>query len=239
MSQTLVAMYDDFADARRAVESLVSAGFSRDKISVAASDVDQQHSRFLTSHDRVGGADGDVEASEGAGFGAVVGTLVGLGTALIPGIGPVLAGGGALGWAALSAGIGAAAGALTGGIVASLVDLGIPQEEAHTYLEGIRRGGTMVVVQVDSETEANRAENVLNQHRPFDIDHRREHYKATGWSGYNENAPTYSGEQVRSEQERWRTGSPKHSETELPVGQNLANTSGVGMGTRTYPRIER
>ena len=135
MTKTIVALYDEFANARQAVEALVDAGFERDDISMVASDASGEYAEYVNE---------DVTAEEGAGFGAVVGALVGLGVALIPGIGPVLAAGPLA--AALMAGIGAAAGAVTGGIVAALVDFGVPEDHAQYYAEGVRRGGTLVTV---------------------------------------------------------------------------------------------
>ena len=36
-----------------------------------------------------------------------------------------------------------------GGIVGALVDLGVPEHEAHVYSEAVRRGGTMLSVRTD------------------------------------------------------------------------------------------
>ena len=46
------------------------------------------------------------------------------------------------GAALAGAGIGAAA----GGLLGALTGMGIPEEEAHVYAEGVRRGGTLVTV---------------------------------------------------------------------------------------------
>lgn len=165
MAKTVVALYDDFAAARSAVEALADAGFDRAAISLVASDATGQHSRFGTE---TVVDDGDVTAGEGAGFGAVVGALVGLGVALIPGIGPVLAAGPLA--AALMAGIGAASGAVTGGVVASLVDFGVPEDHALRYAEGIRRGGTLVTAHVEKDEWASRAQSILNRFHPINIE---------------------------------------------------------------------
>jgi hypothetical protein len=83
MRETVVALFDDFGTAQRVVEDLVDAGYLRDNISLVANDAAGEYAQYV---ERVGE---DVTAGEGAGFGAVVGTLAGLGVALIPGIGPV------------------------------------------------------------------------------------------------------------------------------------------------------
>ena len=53
----------------------------------------------------------------------------------------------AAGWLAATA-VGAAAGAATGGIVGALTEAGVSAEDAHSYAEGVRRGGTLVSARV-------------------------------------------------------------------------------------------
>jgi hypothetical protein len=192
MTQTINALFDEFDHARMAVEDLVNAGYSRENISMMANDVTGDHARRVSSPS-------DVKPGEGAGFGAVVGTLVGLGAALIPGIGPVIAAGPA--WAALFAGIGAATGAVTGGITAALVDLGISPEEAGYYAEAVRRGGTLVSVQVEDE-DAQRVRSLFNHHNPVDIQQRAAAYRESGWSNYTAEAAPHTSEQVEEERAR-------------------------------------
>lgn len=188
--KTVIAMYDDFDTASRAVEALVDAGFDRDDISLIANNADDRYATLTTTDYN----DDDVKAGEGAGFGAVVGTLVGLGVALIPGIGPVIAAGPLA--AALMAGIGAAAGAATGGVVAGLVDMGVPEEDAHIYAEGIRRGGALVSLDIDTDEHVDRAEEILNRYNPSNIDERGETYRSSGWSGFDSTATPYSASQI-------------------------------------------
>lgn len=196
MARTVVALYDNFDTARNAVEALVDAGFNRTDISMVASDSAGEYSRYFTDGKYIH-EDEDVSAGEGAGFGAVVGALVGLGVALIPGIGPVLAAGPLT--AALMAGVGAATGAVTGGIVAGLVDFGVPEEHAHTYAEGIRRGGTLITVHIQQDEWADRAQTVLNRFNPVDLDERSGEWRSSGWAGYDENAAPYTAEQIREQ----------------------------------------
>lgn len=166
MAHTVVALYDDFDTARRVVEEMVSAGFDREDISIVANDASGNMSSSIKS----GGHHDDVSGGEGAGFGAIVGGLIGLGVALIPGIGPVVAAGPLA--AALMAGIGAAAGAATGGIAASLIDLGMSEDEAGYYHEGIRSGGTLVTVSLDDDTHIGRAQDIMNRYNPVDVNER-------------------------------------------------------------------
>ncbi|MBI5929638.1 MAG: hypothetical protein HY862_10040 [Chloroflexi bacterium] len=187
MSETFVGLYKDFDTARKVVEDLASAGFDRSSISLVASDDITRYSE--NSQNRIGGADGDVEAPEGAGFGAVIGTLVGLGFAVIPGVGPIIAGG-TLGAAILSAGVGAVAGAATGGIAAGLINLGIPESDAAYYSEGIRRGGALVGITV-YKTWEDQVRKIMNHHHPLDLDQQTA--QESNWSsGYDAATPAHN-----------------------------------------------
>lgn len=197
MAKTIVALYDDFSTAQSVLQDLIDAGFSRENISLMASDATGEHTKNYTKDP----AGEDVTAGEGAGFGAVVGTLIGLGVSLIPGIGPVI-GAGPLA-VALTAGIGAAAGAITGGISAALIDLGVSEEDAPYYAEGLRRGGTLVSVTAD-DAWTDRVEEVLNRHHPIDIDHRAAYWRDTGWTGFSEEGTPYNADQVVLERESYR-----------------------------------
>ncbi|MBI5669167.1 MAG: YsnF/AvaK domain-containing protein [Chloroflexi bacterium] len=182
--KTVVALYEDFNTARDVVEDLVEAGFSRDRISLVANDASGEYKRYI------GTDDDDVSAGEGAGFGAVVGGLIGLGAMLIPGIGPVIAAG-PLVAGLTGAAVGAAAGAATGGIVGSLVDMGVNEDEAGYYAEGVRRGGALVTVQIDDNWE-NRVVDIMSRHRPVDIRRSAEEWRRSGWTGFDASDTSYS-----------------------------------------------
>src|SRR5690606_38716981 len=108
-------------------------------------------------------------AGVGAGIGAVLGglggLLVGLGALTIPGIGPVIAAGPLA--AALTglagAGAGAVAGGVTGGLIGALTGLGVPEENAQYYAEGIRRGGVLVTARV-ADNRTSEAVDILNRY---------------------------------------------------------------------------
>ncbi|MEO7912084.1 MAG: general stress protein, partial [Roseiflexaceae bacterium] len=146
MAKTIVGLFDDVNEAHTAVQELMDAGVDHNAISIVANDAKGEYKQYK--------ADGS-SAAEGAGAGAVgggvlggvLGLLVGVGALAIPGIGPVLAAGplaAALGAAGASTLVGAGVGAATGGLIGGLIGLGIPEEDANMYAEGVRRGGTLV-----------------------------------------------------------------------------------------------
>jgi hypothetical protein len=189
--RTVTALFDTYDHASSAVRALKDAGFSSADISLIANNVAGDI------------ADDDMDAGEGAAAGAGVGAvagggaglLAGLGALAIPGIGPVIAGGWLIA-TAVGAIAGAAVGGVAGGLLGALANAGVPEEEAHVYAEGVRRGGTLVSVRAD-DVRADTASAILNNAAGVDIDRRRSDYLAEGWGGFDENDPAYSPEQIR------------------------------------------
>ncbi len=187
--KTVVGLYDSFDDAQSTVRDLRDSGFRSEDVSMIARDTTGEYTRYFENQNK--GIANDAAADQnvadgtaaGAGIGAVVGglggLLVGLGALAIPGIGPVLAAGPLV--AALA---GAGIGAVTGGIIGALVDLGITEEHAHYYAEGVRRGGTLVVVRTD-DMLADQAMTIMNRHNPVDIGERMKTWRADNWTGFN------------------------------------------------------
>lgn len=180
--KTIVGLYDDIYDARAAVEDLVSSGYDRNNISLVAAD---EQGRYASDLERYGAKDthGTGEAAAegavaGGAIGGLAGVLIGLGAVAIPGLGPVIAAG------PIIAGlVGAGIGAVSGGLIGALVEWGLSEEEAGYYVEGVRRGGTLVAVKA-ADFEANDVVSIMNRHNPVDIDRRAEDWRSEGWTGY-------------------------------------------------------
>lgn len=197
MAKTVVGFFDKFSDAEAAVTDLLSSGFGRDDVSV----VKQQDERVAAAEPRrtdrtdagetdAGEVDPGTGAAIGAGTGAVIGGATGLalsaiGGIAIPGVGALLGVGPIIATTLGGAGIGAVAGGLAG----ALMGAGVPEEHAHYYVEGIRRGGTLVTVRTRDDA-ADRAADILSRHNAIDIDERAAHWRSTGWSGYEAQAGT-------------------------------------------------
>ena len=69
------------------------------------------------------------------------------------------------------------------GFWASLVDLFMPDEDRHTYTEGLNRGGYLLSARVPEEI-ADTAAEVLESSDPIDLDQRSESWRQDGWAGY-------------------------------------------------------
>lgn len=191
MASTVVAMYDNFQSANNAVQELVDNGFSRDAISFLTRDPKGESTEITGDVERIEPSSASEGAGVGAGIGAVLGglggLLVGLGALAIPGIGPVIAAGPLA--AALTtlagAGAGAVAGGVTGGLIGALVDMGVPEETAQYYAEGLRRGSHLVTLNVEDYL-VDQAVDILNRHHPVDMNERVNDWRQTGWSGFEQ-----------------------------------------------------
>jgi uncharacterized membrane protein len=158
IGRIIVAVFEERAEAEDAIRDLKSAGFSNEQIGVATHDRPTQQSS--SSRDKQEPEDDLAEgAAAGALTGGVIGGLVGLiSSLLIPGVGPLVVGG-VLASSLLGMGVGAA----TGGLVGALVGMGVPEEDAKYFDEGLRGGKTLVTV--NNTTEApDEAISILQRH---------------------------------------------------------------------------
>ena len=109
-------------------------------------------------------------------------------------MGPVVA----AGWLAATA-VGAAAGAATGGIIGALTEAGVSEEDAHTYAEGVRRGGTLVTARVPDVDRA-KLDAILDQ-SSVNIRDRRAMWQKSGWQRFDPESKPYGVEEVRRERQ--------------------------------------
>jgi hypothetical protein len=176
-----VGTFSSRKEAEAALNELKNSGFPMDRVSVLA--------KNSSSNDQIAGADvsdhGDNEAQEGAGIGAVAGTvlggigglLVGLEALIIPGVGPFLAAG-TIATTLAGAGIGAAAGSIVG----ALTGAGIPEEDAKAYGERVSHGDYLVMIE-GSQDEIDRAGSILRNRnisnwKVYDTDDNRSYNNA-------------------------------------------------------------
>lgn len=144
-----VGVFPSYLDAEQAISELRDRGFSTDKISIIARDeVAQDEIADIDvndTFDRKVGEGATAGAMTGGVLGGITGLLVGLGSLVVPGVGPVLFAGEVA--SALTAALaGGAVGTVTGGLLGSLLGLGIPEERARIYNERVAGGGYLVIV---------------------------------------------------------------------------------------------
>jgi hypothetical protein len=198
--KTVVGMFDDLGDARQAVSELKERGFRESEVSLVANASAEQYHNYFDQQGRYTAeapADGHGGAETGAGIGASLGGLAGLlaGMSLItiPGIGPIIGAG-----PVASTLMGAVAGGLVGGLLGALVDMGVPEEHAGYYSEGVRRGGSLVIVKTNA-AQVDQATQILKRFNPVDVEQRVSAWRQGGWKSYDPSAQPYTTQQIDQE----------------------------------------
>jgi uncharacterized membrane protein len=142
-NRVVVGVFADPAQAYQVISDLHQAGFRDEQIGFIVRDEldataeETQATELLPQESGKG-------TNQGVVAGGVVGGLAGAAASLlIPGLGPALAGG------ILATIGGMAVGAAAGGFIGTLVEIGIPEDEARRYDDEVRSGRTIVIVQAD------------------------------------------------------------------------------------------
>ena len=167
--RTVLGLFLERANAEEAIKDLNEAGFRRNEVSILAREevvediVDDERGEAAVESAGVG-------ALGGTALGGLVGLIAGASALVIPGIGPALAAGTwatVLGTTAAGAGIGAA----YGGFVGALIGFGVAEEQTHIYVEGMERGGLLLLVQTEDADRLQLAEEIMtaNGGRGVDI----------------------------------------------------------------------
>jgi hypothetical protein len=155
MKKALFGLAESEAQAVSIFNQLKVAGFSDDDISVLFPD--SEATRHFAHEQHTKAPEG---AAAGAGGGIVIGGtigwLVGIGTLVIPGVGPFIAAGPIM--AALA---GAGAGAAAGGLTGALIGMGMPEYEAKQYEEKMKGGNILISVHSEDGTERTRVKEIF------------------------------------------------------------------------------
>ncbi len=159
-----VGVFGTRQDADQALNELKASGFSMDKVSIIAKDVDEgERVADAQVSDHIGNQ--DVNTPTGAVADALTAStwgsvLVGLSSLALPGLGAVIAAG-SVGTALVTSMAGIAVGAAaTNNVVKALADLGIPEERARVYSDHLLNNEYLVIVD-GTDDEIQRAEGTL------------------------------------------------------------------------------
>ncbi len=215
---TVVGLFESKDKAQRAVEALRRAGFRDEDISLVMRDRRESTTAATeASHlETEAGTGGGVAAGAVGGglLGSLAGLAVGVGALAIPGIGPIVAAGPL---AAILAG--GAIGAATGGILGTLVEAGVPEEEARDYQAGVERGAVLLTVHAPDSRE-DEARSILRQSGMRDLhEHRNQ------WAGNPDDTSDPSTQ--RSNNMAARKTDKDHGD-QAKVDTTVAGTAGGG-----------
>lgn len=163
-SNTVVGVFSDPENARKAIRALRAMGIEENQIGVASSGQEGlQTARDDGDDDSYAGEGAVAGAAAGAGIGALWG--LGILAGFLPAIGPAIAGG-TLASILASAATGAAAAGLGG----ALIGLGMSKEEAEYYESELKSGRTIVTVQAGNRR--NEVTALLRQHGAYNMENR-------------------------------------------------------------------
>ena len=175
---TVVGIFNSFADATRAAAMLRSLGISDERIGLLSPRTPETEieANIPTSETEQPGVGTAVGGAVGGALGVAGGMHAGLtvATALVPGVGPIFALG-LIGAALFGIG-GAAAGAAAGNAIEDNLDTGLPRDELYLYEDALRKGRSVVIALADSDQLAERARTELQRAGAESIDAAREQW---------------------------------------------------------------
>jgi uncharacterized protein (TIGR02271 family) len=99
----------------------------------------------------------------------------------------------------------------------SLFGMDDTERSSDIYSEAVRRGSVVLVVNVDSDEQRDRAMEVMNRYNPVDVDERSTHWRNQGWSAYDASQPMLGEEEIRDDRATY--SSARANETAIPVVQ--------------------
>ncbi len=182
-------IYTTPRQAETAVETLISAGFSNQDISVLFPD--KQTTKEFAHEKNTKAPEGTTTGViSGGAIGGTLGLLAGIGALAIPGLGPFIAAGPIMG---ALAGVGA--GGAIGGVVGALVGMGMPEYEAKRYEGRVKNGGVLLSVHCESSQEVDRAKEILKRTAAEDISSAGE--KSVSTHGVEKDRPYATTEKSR------------------------------------------
>jgi hypothetical protein len=192
---TVVGIFNSFADAKRATAMLRSLEIPENRITVLSPRAtgSEVETNIRTSETEQPGMGTAVGGAVGGALGVAGGLEAGMAvaTALIPGVGSVFALG-LLGAALLGIG-GATAGAAAGNALEEGIDGGLPRDELYLYEDALRRGRSVVIAMVDADGVAERARTELARAGAESIDAAREQW----WIGLRDAEAAHYASQGR------------------------------------------
>ena len=104
---------------------------------------------------------------------------------------------------------------------------GTDDESPGHYSEAVRRGSMVVTVEIDDDSQISRATEILEDCGALDVDERVEHWKAAGYTGYDEQAKPLTREEIARERESLQV-----IQEELKVGKRAVQRDVVRVHRR-------
>jgi uncharacterized protein (TIGR02271 family) len=135
----------------------------------------------------------------------------------------------------------ATSGTQDNGLWASIKEMFVPDEDRYAYAEGMRRGGTVVSVQVE-EDMLDDAMSILETGGAVDLDSREAEWRQSGWTGYQAGTgtnATVASSPSTTELGVATTGAATGMSAQTELENRAATTSAVQAGSeQVIPIVE-
>jgi len=116
-------------------------------------------------------------------------------------------------------------------LMSGLSGMGVPRNDAMIFAEGVRRGGSLVILST-ADDRATKAYEILSRHGSVDLDERMKHWTKSGWTGFNETATTGATQTRATELKQGEARLPIVEE-ELKIGKREVQKGGI----RAYSHV--
>lgn len=205
--ETVTGIFESRAQAEEAVRQVHAKGIANDRIALLTPGMSEARieSEVPTADTEQPGMGSAMGGTVGGAMGVAGGASLGAAAAslLVPGVGPVIAGG-LLGAAILGAG-GTVAGVAAGQALEKELDLGLPHDELYLYEDALRQGRSVVVAFTESEEATYAAQGAMSRAGAESIDEAREKW----WIGLRDSeAAEYQtrGRDFHADEANYRRG---------------------------------
>ncbi len=111
-------------------------------------------------------------------------------------------------------------------------------DDAGVYSEAVRRGAYMVSIDAQTDEQADRAADILQRFNAIDLEQRAAGWRSSGWSGYRDDAPLYTAEEIRKDRDLYSKTTVSGAAAAGPTAASATSStvaSGIG---ETIPVIE-
>ncbi len=118
----------------------------------------------------------------------------------------------------------------------TLVGMGVPDDHAHLYAEGVRRGGTLITADADDD-EVSTVTNIMRRNHVIDIEKRSEVYRGEGFKQFDASAKPYAADEAVKHREQYAghrdtldeggTATLEEAEEQLEIGKRQVKKGGV------------
>jgi len=201
--KTVAGIFASREAAARAIQRLRGIGVRDEAINVLAPGMSERdiEARVPTDHGEQPGMGTAIGAVAGAATGASIGLPIGaaIATFVIPGVGPIIAAG------LLGAALFGAGGATVGHKLEDSLSTGVPRDELFIYEEALRRGRLVLIVEAETDEEADIVRATLDAAGAESVDAAREEW----WVGLRdeeESAYRAAGRDFEADEPVYRRG---------------------------------